>query len=173
MRRFIAFGWPILLSALPLIAVYQGDRIIVGRYLGMEALAVFSAAFMLAMVPGLLTSKVCLSLVMPLLANVRTQRELFLQRLYMMTEAVVVIACAYLVFFALFGGYALGLAFGEGYSEFGPVLLLLAVMWGFRIIQAAPGTGLMSLGITKPLLVSGLIRATVLLPILIFASQRQ
>ena len=170
-RRFISFGWPILLSALPLIAVYQGDRVIVGKYLGMEALAIYSAAFMLAMVPGLLTSKVCLSLVMPLLAKARSQGDLFYERFQLMGQGVVITACAYLLFFSFLGGHVLGLAFGAGYASFGPVLLVLAIMWGLRIIQAAAGTGLMSLGITRPLLIAGCIRAAVLLPILIFAKQ--
>ncbi len=170
-RRFIAFGWPILLSALPLIAVYQGDRIIVGRYLGMENLAVYSAAFMLAMVPGLLTSKVCLSLVMPLLAEVRDRGELFLERFRLMSEGVVIVASAYVVFFAVFGGHALGFAFGKDYSDQGPVIMVLAIMWGLRIIQSAPGTGLMSLGVTKPILTAGIVRALALFPILYFASR--
>jgi len=169
LRRFVAFGWPILLSALPLIAVYQGDRIIIGRNLGMEALAVYSAAFMLAMVPGLLTSKVCLSLVMPLLADVKERSGLFLERFQLMGQGVVIIACAYLLFFSFLGGYALGFAFGGDYSKYGPVLTLLAIMWGLRIIQAAPGTGLMSLGVTKPLLIAGIVRASVLLPIVALA----
>ncbi len=53
-RRLVIFGWPILLSAVPLAAVYQGERAIIGRVAGMEALAAYSAAFMIAMVPGLL-----------------------------------------------------------------------------------------------------------------------
>jgi len=171
MRRFVNFGWPILMSALPLIAVYQGDRIVIGRTLGMEALAVYSAAFMLAMVPGLLTSKVCLSLVLPLLSDVRERGEEFLVRFGMMVQGVVITACAYLLFFAFLGGYGLGLAFGPNYSEYGPVLILLVTMWGFRIIQSAPGTGLMALGVTKPLLIAGIIRALALLPILYFSGR--
>ena len=154
---------------MPLIAVYQGDRVIVGRYLGMEALAVYSAAFMLAMVPGLLTSKVCLSLVLPLLADVRERGELFLERFGLLSEAVVLVASAYLVFFAFMGGHALGLAFGPDYSDQGPVITLLAVMWGLRIMQSAPGTGLMALGVTKPILVAGIIRSLVLVPIFFLA----
>lgn len=171
LRRFIAFGWPILLCALPLVAVYQGDRVIVGRYLGMEALAIYSAAFMLAMVPGLLASKICLSLVLPLLAEVRERGETFVERFVLLSEAVVLVASAYLVFFAFMGGHALGLAFGADYSDQGPVIMLLAVMWGLRIIQSAAGTGLMALGVTRPLLTAGIIRALVLAPIFVLAAR--
>ncbi len=41
LHRFVTFGWPIWLSAFPLIAVYQGDRIVIARLGGMEDLAAY------------------------------------------------------------------------------------------------------------------------------------
>ncbi|MGE5265728.1 MAG: oligosaccharide flippase family protein, partial [Deltaproteobacteria bacterium] len=53
LKRLCTFGWPIWLSAFPLTAVYHGDRIVVGKFIGIEELAGYSAAFLVAMVPGL------------------------------------------------------------------------------------------------------------------------
>ena len=72
-NRLVAFGWPILISALPLIAVYQGDRAIIGRLYGVEALAAYSAAFMITMVPGLLAARAGHALMLPLFSDTLRQ----------------------------------------------------------------------------------------------------
>lgn len=161
-RRLVDFGWPIWLSAFPLVVVYQGDRIIVARLLGMDALAGYSAAFMVAMVPGLIAAKVAHALVLPLLAAVRDDGEVFLQRYLMVFEGVCVAAAAYLVAFVVCGGEVLALAFGHKYSGLDAVIGWLAAMWALRMVQAVPGMVLMSLGDTKPLLTAGIIRASAL-----------
>ncbi|MGL4395913.1 MAG: oligosaccharide flippase family protein, partial [Hyphomicrobium sp.] len=68
LRRQFDFGWPILLSALPLIAVYQGDRFIIAHASGMESLAAYTSAFMITMVPGLIAARVGHALMLPLFA---------------------------------------------------------------------------------------------------------
>jgi O-antigen/teichoic acid export membrane protein len=163
-KRLIQFGWPIWLSAFPLVIVYQGDRIIVGRLLGMDALAGYSAAFMVAMVPGLLAAKVGHALMLPLLSAQRENKERFYQHYIMMCEGVSVAAAAYLVGFIVAGGTILPLAFGQNYTGLGNVIAWLAAMWALRMVQAVPGMALMALGETRPLLIAGIIRASALLP---------
>ena len=41
MRSSLRFGWPLLVNAVLLFFVFQGDRLIVGRLSGMQALAIF------------------------------------------------------------------------------------------------------------------------------------
>jgi O-antigen/teichoic acid export membrane protein len=164
LKRLIAFGWPIWLSAFPLVIVYQGDRVIVGRLLGMDALAGYSAAFMVAMVPGLLAGKVGHALVLPLLAAQRDNTRLFFQRYIAMFEGVSIAAAAYLVGFVIAGPTLLPLAFGPNYAGLGTVLSWLAAMWALRMMQAVPGMALMARNDTRPLLVAGIIRAAALGP---------
>jgi O-antigen/teichoic acid export membrane protein len=164
LRRLVDFGWPIWLSAIPLIAVYQGDRILVGRFIGIEELAGYSAAFLVAMVPGLIAAKAGQSLMLPLFASAREDRDLLARRFMAMTEATTVLAACYLVTAMLFGGLILQIAFGPSYSGLGPVMAWLAAMWSMRMLQAVPGMVLLSAGETKPLLVAGLIRAAAIIP---------
>lgn len=166
-RRLVAFGWPIWLSAFPLVLVYQGDRVIVGRMLGIEALAGYSAAFMVAMVPGLLAAKVGHALLLPLLSTQRDNRQAFFDRYLTMYEGVSIAAAAYVVAFVIAGGAILPLAFGSQYQGLGPVLGWLAAMWSVRMVQAVPGIALMARGETSPLLIAGIIRATALGPALL------
>ena len=162
LKRLVEFGWPIWLSAFPLVVVYQGDRIIVGRLLGMDALAGYSAAFMVAMVPGLLAAKVAHALVLPLLSSVRTDAAAFMQRYMITFEGACVAAAAYLVAFVATGGEVLVFAFGSNYAGLSTVIGWLAAMWALRMVQAVPGMALMAQGDNRPLLTAGLIRATAL-----------
>lgn len=160
--RLFAFGWPILLSALPLVAVYQGDRIVIGRVYGMEALAGYSAAFMMTMVPGLLAAKAGHALMLPLLAQAQDRDEAFRSRYAAMSEVTALAAVLYLAGFVIAGGTILPLAFGDNYRGLEAIVSWLAMMWALRMIQAVPGMALMAMGETRPLLIAGLIRASAL-----------
>lgn len=168
LRRLIAFGWPIWLSALPLAAVYQGDRMIVGRYIGMEELAAYTAAFLVTMVPGLLAARVGNALMLPLLAEARGNRSEFQNRYRSMLSLTSIFAAAYLTGFLAAGDSLLRIAFGQNYDGLGMLCGWLALMWALRMIQAVPGMSLMAEGDTRPLLWAGLIRALGL-PMAIFA----
>lgn len=159
LRRLVAFGWPIWLSAFPLVAVYQGDRMIVGGFIGMEALASYTAAFLITMVPGLLAARVGHALMLPLLSAARARPRLFARRHATLLALTAVVAIAYFGAFATAGGALLPLAFGAHYAGQGAVLTALAAMWAVRMIQAVPGMALMAHGETRPFLWAGLIRA--------------
>ncbi len=156
--RLLRFGWPIWLSAFPLVAVFQGDRIIIGRVFGMEALASYTAAFMMTMVPGAVAAKIGHALMLPLLSERKNDHKGFMQSFTMMADLTVVVACMYLFAFASVGGEILPIAFGPNYHDLGLIVGWLAVMWSLRMVQAVPGMGLMALGDTRPLLVAGFIR---------------
>lgn len=161
-RQLVRFGWPILLSALPLIAVYQGDRAIVGRLAGVEALAEYSAAFMITMVPGLIAARAGHALMLPVFAAVGRQKEPLQRSFATMAEATSILAAVYVGVFIVAGGKLLALAFGPAYRGLDGVVGWLAAMWAMRMMQAVPGMALMAAGETKPFLIAGLIRASVL-----------
>jgi O-antigen/teichoic acid export membrane protein len=162
LSRQISFGWPILLSALPLIAVYQGERLIIGRLSGMESLAAYTACFMLTMVPGLLAAKAGHALMLPLFSDALRRGRALASRFKFMTEVTTLGAALYLVFFVIAGEAVLPLVFGPHYTGLGAVTAWLAAMWALRMIQAVPGMALMAAGHTKPFLIAGLVRASVL-----------
>lgn len=165
-RRLVAFSWPIWLSAIPLMAVYQGDRMIIGRYFGVEALAGYTAAFLMTMVPGLIASRVSFSLVLPMLSQVKEpqQTELFVTRLGLLSEATALMTGLYAAVFLMAGGEIVSLAFGPKYADLHAVVGALALMWSARMLQAVPGTALMALGRTDIYPVAGCIRAAALAP---------
>jgi O-antigen/teichoic acid export membrane protein len=159
LARQIAFGWPILVSALPLIAVYQGDRIIIGRLSGMEDLASYSAAFMVTMVPGLIAAKVGHALMLPMFAGVIRRGGKLRGRFAVMAEATTLAAGLYLALFTVAGDWLLPAFFGRNYHGLAAVTAWLAAMWSLRMVQAVPGMALMAAGETKPFIAAGFIRA--------------
>ena len=162
LERQIAFGWPILLSALPLIAVYQGDRMIIGRLAGMEALAAYSAAFMVTMVPGLIAAKVGHALMLPMFANVLRRGARLCNRFSIMTEATTLAAGLYLAAFLAAGDWLLPVVFGPNYHGLAALIGWLSAMWALRMIQAVAGMALMAAGANKPFITAGVIRALAL-----------
>ena len=161
-EQLVRFGWPILMSALPLIAVYQGDRAIIGRLAGVEALAAYSAAFMITMVPGLVAARAGHALMLPVFAAALREKEQLQRSFAMMAEATSILAGVYLSLFIIAGGRLLTIAFGPAYHGLDGVVAWLAAMWAMRMLQAVPGMALMAAGETKPFLIAGLIRASVL-----------
>lgn len=168
LSRLAKFGWPIWLSGIPLIAVYQGDRMLVGRMFGIEALAAYSAAFMITMVPGLLAAKVGNALMLPLFADARDGPDLR-HRFGLISEATALAGAAYLTLFIALGEHVMTLAFGKHYAGLGSLTCWLAAMWTVRMVQAVPGMVLMAEGVTRPLLAAGVARALAL-PVAIAAA---
>ena len=169
LARLLAFGWPIWLSAFPLLAVFQADRVIVGSLHGVEALAGYTGAFMVTMVPGLIAAKIGHALMLPVFSEARADRALLLKRFTLASEATAVLAAMYLVVFAVSGGAVLPLAFGPNYTGLADLVTCLALMWTVRMVQTVPGMALMSGGETQPLLVAGIVR-TLSLPLALAAN---
>lgn len=157
-----AFGLPVLLSAFPLIAVFQGDRAIIGHLKGVETLAGYSAAFMLTMVPGVVAAKAAQAILLPLFSQaVRLKHPL--HRPYgAAIEATTVFAAALFALFAVAGDEIVALVFGKNYTGLGAIATALACMWSVRTLQAVPGMALMAYGTTKPFFTAGMIRAAAL-----------
>lgn len=159
LKRFVIFGWPIWLSAFPLVCVYQIDRMIVGRFLGMDALASYSAAFMVTMVPGLIAGKLAQALILPMLSERRSRQSEFSATCRLATEVTAILGSMYLIAFTIAGASALELAFGANYRGLTALIGWLSLMWAVRMVQATPGLALMASGRTHPLLIAGLLRA--------------
>ena len=164
LKRFAHFGWPILLSAIPVLAVFQGDRAIVARYEGVEALAGYTVAFLMTMVPATLAVRVGLPLMLPLLSVDGTSLARRNERFTLMFEISVLAASLYLAGFLMLGGTAVRLAFGHNYAGYGAVTSALALMWAIRLLQAPFGAFLMAAGDNRPLLIAGIVRALALAP---------
>ena len=162
-RRIFAFAWPAMISGLTLLAVYQGDRVLVGRFFGVETLAAYSVAFVLTMVPASLVGRAGNSLLLPVFAELEARRDQLRTRFLLATEVTVVVTACYLAAFIMLGGTVVGLVFGPKYEGLGHLTAVLATMWATRMLQTPMTAFILAAGEPRSLTIGGALRATALL----------
>jgi len=136
MRRAMVFGWPLLLNGILLFAVFNGEKLIVGRELGMAALAVFSMGFTLTLTPTLVMASSLQTFFVPLLTRARDDARRFQTLGAATVEAGLVIGVALVLATALVGGPVVHLLLGPKYDALLPILVQLAVLQAARVSKS-------------------------------------
>lgn len=163
MRRALAFGWPVMVNALLMYVVINGDRLIVGNQFGVVALGWFSAAITLTLMPMNFVAKTVQTALLPTLA--RHQDDVpVLQRQYDLSVSMAaLITVGFTAALALLGPLLLQLTFGAKFAPAAPFLVLLGLGQGFRLIRAAPALVAMAKAETKNPLYTNLLRGAFIL----------
>lgn len=159
MREGILFGWPLLVNGILLFVIFQGDKIIVGRVLGMEALAVIAMGYMLTQTPMQVLSVALQNFFLPQLSR----RDADFQRLTQVSrEAALFVSVILLVAVSLLGPVLTTLVFGDKYTALEPLLFWLAVMQATRLASSAHAVVSLSVGFTRLMMWASLIRVCLL-----------
>jgi O-antigen/teichoic acid export membrane protein len=132
-NRSMAFGWPLLLNGIMLFGIFNGERLIVGRELGMASLAIFSMSFTLTLTPTLVLANSIQSFFLPQLSAAKNRPDHF-QRVSAATVEASLAVCVLLVLgTALLGGPIVSLLLGAKYAAMLPILVPMAVVQGVRV----------------------------------------
>lgn len=158
------FGWPILLNGILMFAIYNGERMIVGRELDMTDLALFSMAFSLSLTPNLVMTRSVVSFFLPQLAASVDDRPTFRHLAAATFQAHLLFGNLLVVGIAILGGPFLHFTLGEKYAAAIPLLTWLALMQGVRLIKSGSATVSLAHGHTTNALVANLMRV-LLLPV--------
>lgn len=169
MVRGLSFGWPLLANAILMMAGFYGDRLIVGRELGMIVLAIFSMGIILTLRPSLVISGSVHSFFLPQLSAAQTDRKRFTHLSMVMMEAVLLISIFMVLIFVIIGGPLIDLLLGSKYAELLPYLTWLAIMQAFRTFKQGPSTIAMAVEETKNAMISNIVR-TLFLPLCWYAA---
>ncbi|MEM8849561.1 MAG: oligosaccharide flippase family protein [Pseudomonadota bacterium] len=156
-RRVLTFGAPLLVNGLILFVVLQGDKLIVGRVLGMETLGVFALATTLTLTPALVIAAALQTVLLPRLSRARDAGSLPAA-----IQPAIAASCAA-------GGLAATLAVlagpavapfvaGTGYAALATLLLPLGVLQAIRMAKAAVTLVALALGQTSTAMVSNIPR---------------
>lgn len=140
-RQSLKFGWPLLANGILMFLVFNGDRMIVGRKLGMETLAIFSMGITLTLTPTLVLAKSVQNFFLPRLSHLAHGHEAEVKRqfdrLAIGTIEANLMSGVLLVFWtALLGEPLLHLLLGAKYAPLEPLLVPLAVMQALRVFKA-------------------------------------
>lgn len=165
-RESLGFGWPLLVNGALLFAVFQGDKIIVGRVLGMEALAVIALGFTLTLTPTLVLTRSVQNFFLPQLSH---RDDQFARLAQATQEAALWVGLALLVAVGLIAPWLVHLVFGAKYTVLEPLLIWLALMQALRMARAGSATVALSLGATTLTMWGNLVRV-VLLPVVWWAA---
>lgn len=145
MRDSLAFGWPLLLNGALLFAVFQGDKIVVGRMMGMEALALLAMGFTLTLTPTLVLARSMQNFFLPQLSQ--RQQDHHLPQVVIevaLLNGLLLILGTLAVIIPL-----LTLVLGDKYAGLEPLLLPLGILHALRVAKTAPATIALSRGLTS------------------------
>lgn len=158
----LRFGWPLLLNAVLMFAVFHGDKMIVGRLLGMEALGLFAMGVTLTLTPTLVLAKTSQSLFLPRVSRMMRQEEGDRRLMRFTIEATMLYGVSVIVFFVLFGDLAIRLLLTDAYAPLSQIIGPLAILFGVRIFKSGLSTISLASGRTLSNLMANLPRVAAL-----------
>jgi O-antigen/teichoic acid export membrane protein len=154
----LRFGWPLLANAILMFLIFQGDKMIVGRELGMETLAIFAMGVTLTLTPTLVMARTVQNLMLPRLSTVKEDPAEFQKQAMMTIELVLVCGLAFLAIVMLVGRAVTDTLLGSSYSELLQLIYLFALPQVIRVFKAAPSLIALAQGKTSNALIANLVR---------------
>lgn len=134
--RAITFGWPLLLNNIMLFAVFQGEKVIVGRELGMAPLAIFAMGFTITLTPTLIMAKSAQSFFLPQLSAKQDESEDFQSLAFAALQASIINGLILIVATVLFAEPFVHALLGPKYADLIPLLPWLALLNAIRVFKA-------------------------------------
>lgn len=158
MKKATKFGWPLLLNGMLMFGVFNGERLIVGRELGMGQFAFFSMCTTLTLTPTLVLANSQQSIFLPQLTRARDDKALF-QKLSVATmEASLVIALLLVLGATLIGGPLSYRLTGSKYAAILFILVPMAVAQALRVAKTGSGVVGLAIGQSGNSMIGNLVR---------------
>lgn len=161
LKKIIHFGWPLALNGILLVAVFHGEKILVGHLLGSKALAVLAIGFTLTLTPALVLGRSLQSYALPQLSNCQEDSNAFKDAasaaMRLCTIAGVTLTAALVVTAPL-----IPVLLGDGFSAVTPLIPMLAVLHGLRVARTGISTVALAKGATGNAVIGNLPRVMAL-----------
>jgi O-antigen/teichoic acid export membrane protein len=171
------FGWPLLLNGILMFAVFHGDKMIVGRLLGMETLAIFAMGVTLTLTPTLMMARSAQNFFLPQLS--KTDRDTqdgktqFQHLATTMLQISLVNGVILVISISLFGALLVQVLLGDKYASLIPLLMPLAVLHALRVAKAGSAVVGLATGYTSNAMQANLVRVATLPLVWYAAAQSQ
>lgn len=161
-KKCFSFGWPLLINSVLLFLVFQGDKLIVGRLLGMETLALFSLGVTLTLTPTLVAASTEQQFFLPLLSKHKGDAEKFKPIGLSAMQASMLNGLCFVVFIFTFTGPIVDILLGEKYILLKEMLPWFAVWQATRILKNGNTTVALALAKTSYAMIANAVRVFVL-----------
>jgi O-antigen/teichoic acid export membrane protein len=156
LRQSLAYGLPLMLNGAALALISQADRMVVGRFFGMDILGVYAVVLGLAMTPTSLLLQTTGNLGMSMLARSRDNPKRYLETYLWLAWFFAFLAVGYAAFTGLTLDVLVPLVFGKAYAVgTNPVVLITAIVF-LRILRGGPTVALLVSSATTSLTVANL-----------------
>ncbi|SDF16928.1 oligosaccharide flippase family protein [Limimaricola pyoseonensis] len=164
MAESLRFGWPLLLNGVLLFGVFNGDRIVVARELGLEALGLFAMACTLTLTPAQILRRSAQSFYLPQLAAAQAAgaADRFDRLAAAAAQAHLAMAVALVAAVAACGAPLVGLVLGPAYLDMLPYLGALALVQALWLAKGGPAVVALARGRTGNAVASNLLRVAAL-----------
>jgi O-antigen/teichoic acid export membrane protein len=158
----VRFGWPLLINSILIFFVFQGEKIIVGREIGLEALAIFSMGFTLTLWPAMLLANSIQSIFLPLLSESKDTKPEF-QSIAMVTlQAHFALGALFVTGGVLLGPTLVSYLLGEKYAPLVALFPWLVVLQAMRLMEGGSSIIALAAGRTGVSAVANLVRISVM-----------
>jgi O-antigen/teichoic acid export membrane protein len=158
MARVMRFGWPLLINNILLLIVLQGEKLIVGREMGMASLAILAMGFTLTLTPVLVVTRSLQTFFLPQLSKLQSDREGFVRLSMVALQTGLAGSLLLVLAIYLIGEQALLLLFGAKYAALIPLLSWLAILQSLRLSKAGCAVVAISQGKTGNAMMGNLFR---------------
>ena len=158
MTRAFQFGWPLLINNILLFGVFQGDKMIVGRELGLTTLAIFSMGFTLTLTPTLVAAKSAQSFFLPQLSISKANPKRFAHLSLTTLQTSLASGLLLVLIVALVGKPIVFFLLGQKYLALLPFLTWLAILQSLRVLKAGSSVVALALGQTGNAMIANLCR---------------
>ncbi len=152
------FGWPLLANGILLFAVMQGEKLVAGRMLGLEALGILAMGLTLTMTPTLVLARSLQNLFLPRLSAAQDDDAAFQRLAEVAIQAVMAITLVYLLVMTVVGGPVSMLLLGEKFAALPPLMTWLAIQQTLRVFKAGGATVALARGQTANAMVANALR---------------
>lgn len=156
--RSLRFGWPLLINNILLFFIFQGEKIIVGEALGLEALAIFAMGFTLTLTPSLLLAGSTQTFFLPQLSAVKDDQPRFTHLAMATFQSHLFFGALFVIGVMLFAGPAIHLILSTKYASLIPLMTWMAVLQALRLFRGGSSTIALAMGKTGIATISNLPR---------------
>lgn len=154
----LRFGWPLLFNNLLLFIVLNGEKVVVGRVLGMESLAILAMGFTLTLTPTMVLAKTLQNFFLPQLSATQSDPEAFSPIALATLQAALLNGCIVVVLVLVLGAPFVTLTLGEKYGTLGALIVWMGLLNAIRVFKSGAAVVALARGQTANAMIANSFR---------------
>lgn len=157
-RRLAAFAAPLMANGLLLFLASQGDRLLVGRQLGVADLGRYSAVLLLIYYPSMMLMRYFQTMQLPIVAASRGSPAALARSIDTMASEALLLSLGMAAGFAVVAPVAAPLLFGDRFAQPATIVALIGALQVCRFIRVWPTTAALARGHSRVVLGGNIVR---------------